>query len=132
MAADQPDRHPRQGHDPERHAPERDDPHADTAERDAAHGERPDGGALYPRPGEVDELADLRPALACGEWCLRTYGVKLVSRLVSRDGRCVVLLYAAPDAESVRMAERHGRRRAAATWAFQWIDPDSINEASGD
>lgn len=66
----------------------------------------------------------LPPALASGDWCLRTHRVRPVCRLVSRDGGRVVLLYGAPDAESVRLAERHTRGLADATWAFEWLGPD--------
>ena len=77
------------------------------------------------RAGDARSAAPrLPPALASGDWCLRAHRVTLVRRIVSREGAHAVLLYAAPDAEAVRMAERLAGVRADATWAFAWLAAD--------
>ena len=71
-------------------------------------GPEPDGDAivierLLPQP--MDEAA-IRAAVAGGAWCLEQYGCRIVSTHLSADGRRCVCVFAAPDAESVRQAQR--------------------------
>ena len=71
-------------------------------------GAEPDGDAivierLLPQP--MDEAA-IRAAVAGGAWCLEQYGCRIVSTHLSADGRRCLCVFAAPDAESVRQAQR--------------------------
>jgi hypothetical protein len=51
-------------------------------------------------------LADLAATSAAGKPCYEAHRVRLLRSLVSQDGRRVICEYEAPDAESVRQANR--------------------------
>ena len=50
--------------------------------------------------GEIQAMADR------GAWCLEMYGVRFVRSFISIDRRRMICLYEAPDADSVREAQR--------------------------
>ena len=53
------------------------------------------------------DVARLAAALLACAWCLETFRVHPRPLVVSADGRRVLALFRAPDAEAVRMAYRH-------------------------
>jgi hypothetical protein len=58
---------------------------------------------ILPRP--MDEAA-IRDAVAGGAWCLEQYGCRIAWTYLSSDDRRCLCVFAAPDAESVRQAQR--------------------------
>jgi len=64
-----------------------------------------------------------------GAWCLDAHGVRFLKTYFSRDRRRMICLYEAPDAESVRLAERKAGVPFDEAWAARVIqhpaaDPD--------
>jgi hypothetical protein len=51
-------------------------------------------------------FADIQAIEAAGAWCLEAHGVTFVRTLFATDRRRMLCLYHAPDAESVRLAQR--------------------------
>jgi hypothetical protein len=63
-------------------------------------------------------------ALARGKpWCFETHRVTPVRSFLSLDGRRMLCLYAAPDAEAVRLAQREAAMPAERIWACSPIAP---------
>jgi hypothetical protein len=58
-------------------------------------------------------------------WCLRAHRVTFVRSFFSSDRKRMLCLYQAPDAESVRLAQRDARMPMDAVWAFTRIGPDT-------
>lgn len=56
-------------------------------------------------------------------WCAETHRVTFVRTYVSIDRRRLLCLYRAPDAESVRLAQRSMRLPVDDLWAFTFIGP---------
>jgi hypothetical protein len=57
--------------------------------------------------------------------CLETHGVKFVRTFFSLDLRRMICLYLAPDAESVRIAQRQANMPVDKVWAGRHLDPSS-------
>jgi hypothetical protein len=51
-------------------------------------------------------FADIQAIEAAGAWCLEAHRVTFVRTLFATDRRRMLCLYHAPDAESVRLAQR--------------------------
>jgi hypothetical protein len=71
-------------------------------------GAEPDGDAVVLErtlPQPMDEAA-IREAAARGEGCLEQWGCRAVWSFLSTDGRRCLCVFGAPDAESVRQAQR--------------------------
>ena len=66
----------------------------------------------------LDELQAVEDANA---WCLETRNVKFARTFFSIDRRRMMCLYQAPDAESVRQAQRQAGMPFDEAWAFQPI-----------
>ena len=66
-----------------------------------------------------------------GAWCLEAHGVRFLRTYVSRDRRRMVCLYDAPDAESVRLAERKAGVPFERAWSARTLRHDGP-EARGD
>jgi hypothetical protein len=56
-------------------------------------------------------------------WCIRTHRVTFLRTFVSADRRRMICIYQAPDAESVRLAQRYMKMPVDAIWAFTAIRP---------
>jgi hypothetical protein len=56
-------------------------------------------------------------------WCARAHRVTFMRTYVSDDRRRMICLYEAPDAESVRLAQRLMKMPVDAIWAFTAIRP---------
>jgi hypothetical protein len=60
-----------------------------------------------------------------GAWCLEARQVKFVRTWFSRDRRRMVCLYHAPDADSVRDAQRNASMPMDDVWAYSAILPEA-------
>jgi hypothetical protein len=60
-----------------------------------------------------------------GAWCLETHRVEFVRTFFALDRRRMLCLYRAPDAESVRLAQREAGMPMDAVWSFQPVLPFS-------
>lgn len=56
--------------------------------------------------GEPVAFEEIQAIEDAGAWCLEAHGVTFLKTYFSRDRRRMLCLYTAPDAESVRLAER--------------------------
>jgi hypothetical protein len=77
---------------------------------------------------ELQEVQDIEDA---GIHCLEMRNVRFVRTYFSADRRRMLCLYAAPDAESVRQAQREAGMPFDEAWAFDRCAPDSPTQASG-
>lgn len=64
-------------------------------------------------------LAEIQAREDAGAHCLETRNVRFVRTFFSRDRRRMVCLYRAPDAESVREAQRAAGMPLDAAWSFR-------------
>jgi hypothetical protein len=62
--------------------------------------------------GEIQALED------AGAWCLDAHKVSFLRTYFSTDRKRMICLYCAPDAESVRLAQRQARMPFDTVWAF--------------
>jgi hypothetical protein len=67
----------------------------------------------YPGPVTIEAMARLAEK---AQWCYDTYGIDLIDSLLRDDQRGSVCLYAAPDAESVRRANRAAEQPFDRAW----------------
>lgn len=65
-----------------------------------------------------------------GAWCLETHRVKFARTFFSLDRRRMICLYAAPDAESVRLAQHQAGMPLESVWAFRRFTPDNLAAAA--
>lgn len=72
----------------------------------------------FDAPGELDELQAREDR---GAWCLEQYRVRFVRTYFARDRRRMICLYAAPDAESVRAAQRTIGMPVDLVWASRLV-----------
>jgi len=68
-------------------------------------------------------LQDIQDIEDAGIRCLETRNVRFIRTCFSADQKRMICLYAAPDAESVRQAQREAGVPFAEAWAFEAIDP---------
>jgi hypothetical protein len=68
-------------------------------------------------------LEDLRAPGDAGSVCLHNHRVRFLRMFVANDGRRVIGLLLAPDAESVRHALRDAKQPVERVWAFQQFGP---------
>lgn len=71
-------------------------------------------------------LEDIQALEDAHQWCLDSRNVKFVRTFFSNDRKRMICLYAAPDAESVREAQREAGLPLDQVWAFQPILPDAL------
>ena len=68
-------------------------------------------------------LEDIQAIEDAGAGCLQTHRVSFERTFFSADRRRMVCLYHAPDAESVRIAQREADMPVDAVWAFRRFTP---------
>jgi hypothetical protein len=106
----------------------------------AGHGGAAQEGA--PRPAEVNvvversfvepvALGDIQAMGRAEASCLEAHNAEYLRTFFSRDGRRMICLYSAPDAEAVRIAQRQARMPVDRVWGCRWIRPGS-GRAFGD
>lgn len=76
----------------------------------------------WDEPVSIEEIQAIEEA---GAWCLDTHRVTFVRTFFSRSCKRMVCLYRAPDAESVRLAQREAEMPVDRVWAFQPVRPDA-------
>lgn len=76
----------------------------------------------FSNPVELEEIQAIEDA---GAWCLETHRVTFVRTFFSRDRKRMICLYRAPDAESVRLAQRQAQVPFDLVWSFQTFQPES-------
>jgi hypothetical protein len=59
-------------------------------------------------------------------WCLEAHHVRYARTFFSVDRKRMLCFYEAPDAESVRLAQREGAMPVDTVWAFDRIGPDTM------
>jgi hypothetical protein len=70
----------------------------------------------------VDRAA-IETTLARGGWCLGAHGVRFLGGYLSADGRRLLCVYDAPDAESVRLANEAMRAPVDRVWSAARHEP---------
>ena len=60
-----------------------------------------------------------------GAWCLQQYGCRIVWTYLSGDGRRCLCVFGAPDAESVRQAQKRMGMPYEAAWPATVHEPPS-------
>ena len=68
-------------------------------------------------------LAEIQAREDAGAWCLEAHRVSFVRTIFSNDRRRMICLYRAPDAESVRQAQRQAAMPVEDVWAFESVLP---------
>jgi hypothetical protein len=63
--------------------------------------------------------------------CLRTHNVKPARSFFSTDSKRMICFYEAPDAESVRVAQREAGMPVDVVWAFSRLGPDTMPKSPG-
>jgi hypothetical protein len=90
---------------------------------DAADADAPDwttaNVAVERRWDEPVELEDIQAIEDAGARCLETWNVRFARTFFSRNRTRMICLYAAPDAEAVRMAQRQAVMPVERVWAYE-------------
>jgi hypothetical protein len=73
----------------------------------------------FGEPVTVEEIQALEDR---GSWCLDLYRVKFARTFFSLDRRRMICMYHAPDAESVRLAQRQAGMPIDDVWAFEGVN----------
>jgi hypothetical protein len=74
----------------------------------------------WDEPVTLDDIQAIEDA---GAWCLDSHRVKFVRTFFSTDCKRMICLYQAPDAESVRLAQRQAEMPVDQVWAFRPVHP---------
>lgn len=74
----------------------------------------------FEQPADFDAIQALEDA---GSGCLELHRVRFVRTLFSRDQKRMICLYEAPDAESVRLAQREAEMPVERVWPFRRFTP---------
>jgi hypothetical protein len=77
----------------------------------------------FDEPTTVEAMQAIEDAAA---WCLEQRQVTFLRTFFSTNCRRMLCLYQAPDAESVRQAQREAGMPVERVWACQAFDPDSF------
>ncbi|TFH87301.1 DUF4242 domain-containing protein [Billgrantia azerbaijanica] len=77
-------------------------------------------------------LAAIQALEDAGAACLSNHRVRFVRTLFARNARRMICLYHAPDAESVRLAQRQAGMPVARVWAFHAVVPPDHAAAPAD
>jgi len=75
---------------------------------------------VFPEP--VDDEA-LRSAAASAAWCMQTWGARIEWSYLAPDGRRCLCIFAAPDAESVRRAQKQSGLPFESVWPATVHEP---------
>ena len=74
----------------------------------------------FPEPVTLEDIQAIEDA---GIGCLQTHRVRFERTFFSADRKRMVCLYSAPDAESVRMAQREAGMPLESVWTFRQFTP---------
>jgi hypothetical protein len=74
----------------------------------------------FEEPVSLDEIQAIEDK---GAWCLENHNVKFVRTFFSSDRKRMICLYRAPDAESVRLAQRQAKMPVDSVWSFRLRTP---------
>ena len=77
-------------------------------------------------------MDDIQAKEDAGAWCLSLRNVKFVRTYFTTDRKRMVCLYNAPDAESVREAQREAEMPMDSVWAFELIKPPDPENSTVD
>ncbi|TDG15392.1 DUF4242 domain-containing protein [Seongchinamella unica] len=77
----------------------------------------------FDEPVAIEDL-QAREDAAAG--CLQLHRVRFIRSLFSRDRQSMVCLYAAPDAESVRLAQQQAKMPFQSIWACRHYTPENF------
>jgi len=101
-------------------------------------------GSVHIKPGLTEEMADTANVLVernfeeavtlqeiqaiedAGTWCLESRDVHFVQTFFSADHKRMICLYRAPDAESVRIAQRQAGVPFTEAWSFKIVGPEDM------
>jgi len=72
---------------------------------------------------EPADLAAIQALEDAGKGCLETHRVHFIRTFFSRDQKRMICLYQAPDAESVRIAQREAGMPVERVWSFRRFGP---------
>lgn len=61
-----------------------------------------------------------------GAWCLEMYNVNFIRTYFSADQKQMLCLYRAPDAESVRQAQRKAKMPLTRVWSGRHLTPENL------
>ena len=78
----------------------------------------------FDEPVALEEVQAIEDA---GAWCLETHNVEFVRTFFSTDRKRMVCAYRAPDAESVRLAQREAKMPFTDVWSFQRLRPSDLS-----
>jgi hypothetical protein len=76
------------------------------------------GELSFDTPTTLSDLAAIERSCA---WCFETYRVQLVRLFLARNRKRAILLFRAPDAESVRLACRHAQLPFERVWPCRQV-----------
>jgi hypothetical protein len=77
-------------------------------------------GRRFEQPAVLAEIQAIEDA---GAGCLQTHRVRFIRTYFSRDRKRMMCLYQAPDAESVRIAQREAGMPVERVWAIRQFRP---------
>ncbi len=87
---------------------------------DAARGPNVVVERRFDEPVTVEEVQALEDA---GAWCMDLHNVTFLRTYFSTDRKRMICLYQAPDAESVRLAQRQAKMPVERVWACRHYSP---------
>ena len=76
----------------------------------------------FEEPVTLDSVQAIEDA---GAWCLEAHNVRFLRTFFSRDRMRMICLYRAPDAESVRLAQRQAGMPVERVWRFTQMAPEN-------
>ncbi len=76
----------------------------------------------FEEPVTLDSVQAIEDA---GAWCLEAHNVRFLRTFFSRNRMRMICLYRAPDAESVRLAQRQAGMPVERVWRFTQVIPES-------
>jgi hypothetical protein len=74
------------------------------------------------------DLQDIQDIEDAGKWCLDVRNVRFLRTFFSIDRKRMICLYEAPDAESVRQAQREAGVPFDEAWLFSRLGAESVSE----
>lgn len=81
----------------------------------------------FEKPVALESIQEIENA---GARCLELHKVKFICTFFSRDHKRMICLYRAPDAESVRLAQRQAGMPVDQVWSFNSVHPEPAISAS--
>jgi hypothetical protein len=72
-------------------------------------------------------IETIQAAEDASAWCLDAHRVRFARTFFASDRQRMLCLYAAPDAESVRLAQREAGMPVDAIWSFERLGPDQVD-----